>query len=202
MRTIGALIFPGFELLDLFGPMQMFGLLQKQFSIDLIAEQIGPVVSNQGISAHAEKTIHNSSDYDIIFVPGGVGTRREVNNPRLLEWIVKSSKCAEFTISVCTGSALLAKSGVLDNRKATTNKMAFSWVEEHGPNVNWIRQARWVHDGSFITSSGVSAGMDMTLSAIEIMHDKETAEKVAGWCEYDWHQDSNWDPFAKLNGLV
>ncbi|MCR9212397.1 MAG: DJ-1/PfpI family protein [Proteobacteria bacterium] len=202
MRRIGALIFPGFELLDLFGPMEMFGLLHKKFDIDLVAENVGPIPSNQRISAHADKPIDQSTDYDILFVPGGAGSRREVGNQKLLDWVSEASEKAEFTLSVCTGSAILAKAGVLDNRQATTNKAAFAWVAEQGPSVEWVKQARWVEDGPFFTSSGVSAGMDMTLGAIAAMHDLETAEKVATWCEYSWHQDSKWDPFAKIHGLV
>ncbi|MFT4961224.1 MAG: transcriptional regulator GlxA family with amidase domain [Paracoccaceae bacterium] len=202
MRRIGALIFPEFELLDVFGPMEMFGVLEQDYSLELVAEIAGPVASNQGLSAHATKTIDQGTDYDILFVPGGAGTRREVSNSKLLDWIGKASENAEFTLSVCTGSALLAKAGVLDNRRATTNKAAFAWVAEQGPNVDWVRQARWVEDGPFITSSGVSAGMDMALGAIATMHDIETAEKVAQWCEYSWHQDKTWDPFAAIHGLV
>lgn len=201
MRKIGALIFPGFELLDVFGPMEMFGMLNNDFSLELVAETDGPVPSNQGLSAEATKSIGQGADYDILFVPGGAGTRREVGNTRLLDWIAQASENAEYTLSVCTGSALLAKAGVLDNRRATTNKAAFSWVVEQGPNVKWVRKARWVEDGPFITSSGVSAGMDMALGAIALMHSRETAEKVAMFCEYDWHQDKNWDPFAAIHGL-
>jgi putative intracellular protease/amidase len=202
MRKIGALIFPGFELLDVFGPMEMFGLLKNDFSLELVAETKGPVASNQGLSAHATHTLDQNADYDILFVPGGAGTRGEVENPRLVDWIAKTSEKAEFTLSVCTGSALLAKAGVLDNRRATTNKAAFAWVVENGPNVDWVRQARWVEDGKYITSSGVSAGMDMALGAIAVMHDTETAEKVAQWSEYSWHQDKDRDPFAAIHGLV
>ncbi len=202
MRSIGALIFPGFELLDVFGPMEMFGLLDKKFSLEFVAENAGPIPSNQGLCAHAVKTIDQGSDYDILFVPGGAGTRREVGNARMLDWIARTSEKAEFTLSVCTGSALLAKAGVLDSRRATTNKAAFSWVKEQGPNVDWVRQARWVEDGPFITSSGVSAGMDMTLGAISVMYGVEAAEKVAKWCEYNWQRNREWDPFAKLHGLV
>ena len=202
MRTIGALIFPGFELLDVFGPMEMFGLLDKEFHIDLVAENAGPIPSSQRLAAHAVKTIDQSAGYDILFVPGGSGARREINNQKLLDWISQTSGNAEYTLSVCTGSALLAKAGVLDNRRATTNKAAFSWVAEQGPNVEWVQEARWIEDGPFFTSSGVSAGMDMALGAIAEIHDVETAEKVAAICEYSWHRDSKWDPFAKIHGLV
>jgi putative intracellular protease/amidase len=200
MRKIAALIFPDFELLDLFGPLEMFGMLGSDYALTLVAEAPGPVRSGQGPSAFADKTINDGADYDILFVPGGMGTRREVGNPVLLDWIARTSEQAEFTLSVCTGSALLAKAGALDGRRATTNKMAFDWVTAQGPNVRWVRQARWVEDGKFITSSGVSAGMDMALGAISLMHGDETAEKVARWSEYAWQKDRHFDPFAKLHG--
>jgi putative intracellular protease/amidase len=202
MRKIGVLIFPGFELLDVFGPLEMFGLLHKHFSLVLIAETAGPISSGQRVSAHADKALDESSDYDVLLVPGGAGTRKEITNLRMLDWIAKVSEKTELTLSVCTGSALLAKAGVLDGCRATTNKLAFNWVVEQGPKVDWARQARWVEDGKFMTSSGVSAGMDMALGAISVMHGRETAEKVATWSEYNWNKDRNWDPFAVIHGLV
>jgi len=200
MRRIGALIFPGFELLDLYGPLEMFGMLGSDYALTLVAETHGPVRSGQGPSAFADCTIRDGVDYEILFVPGGMGTRREVENLGLLDWIARTSEQAEFSLSVCTGSALLAKAGVLDGRRATTNKMAFAWVVEQGPDVHWVHQARWVEDGKFITSSGVSAGMDMALGAIAAMHGTEIAEKVAWWSEYVWQKDRDWDPFANFPG--
>lgn len=202
MRKVGALIFPGFELLDLFGPLEMLGLLKDDFELTLIAESLGAVESNQRVAASADITIDQDANFDVILVPGGAGTRREAENNAILDWISQASENAEYSLSVCTGSALLAKAGVLDGKHATTNKAAFSWVTEQGPLVEWVRQARWVEDGNFITSSGVSAGMDMTLGAIALMHGSETAEKVAVWSEYTWHRDKDDDPFSKIYGLV
>ncbi|GLO70073.1 ThiJ/PfpI family protein [Phaeobacter inhibens] len=202
MRRIGALIFPGFELLDVFGPMEMFGLLTGDFDLQLVSERTGPIASNQSLSAYPDSTIDTVTNYDILFVPGGAGTRREVTNEPLLQWISETAENAEYIISVCTGSALLAKAGVLDGYRATTNKAAFKWVSEQGPKVEWVKQARWVEDRNRITSSGVSAGMDMTLGAISLMHGTETAENVARWCEYTWHREKGHDPFAKIHGLV
>ncbi|MFK8036607.1 MAG: DJ-1/PfpI family protein [Hyphomicrobiales bacterium] len=178
MRTIGALIFPGFELLDLFGPLEMFGLLEKRYEIKLIANNIGPVKSNQGPSAFADMALNEVTDFDILFVPGGAGTRREVENEHLLAWLRQVAVNAEYVLSVCTGSALLARAGLLDGKRATTNKAAFGWAESQGPNVSWLKQARWVEDG------------------------KDMALKVANWAEYNWQQDPEHDPFAALNGLV
>ncbi|SPJ28042.1 DJ-1/PfpI family protein [Falsiruegeria mediterranea] len=202
MRKIAALIFPGFELLDVFGPMEMFGLLPEEYALELIAENRGPVASNQGLSAYATATTADGMNHDILFVPGGAGTRREVENASLVAWIDKASQHAEFTLSVCTGSALLARAGILDNRRATTNKAAFSWVASQGPGVDWVPRARWVEDGNILTSSGVSAGMDMALGAIQRMHGRDRALEVAKWCEYTWQEDRDHDPFAEVHGLV
>lgn len=202
MRRVGALIFSGFELLDLFGPLEMFGLLSDRFDLQLVAETLDPVTSNQQVRSQPDRTFSDAGGFDILLVPGGSGTRQEVSNTPLLEWIRTATTEAEYVLSVCTGSLLLAGAGVLDGRRATTNKAAFEKIAAQGPNVNWIREARWVEDGKFLTSSGVSAGMDMSLRAIAIMHGQETAEKVAVWSEYDWHQDPTWDPFAKIHGLV
>ncbi len=109
---------------------------------------------------------------------------------------------AEIVTSVCTGAALLAKAGLLDGRRATTNKRSFKWVADQGPKVAWVKEARWVDDGKFSTSSGVSAGIDMALSVIARIADAETAARIAVQMEYEWHRDAGWDPFARVHGLV
>jgi putative intracellular protease/amidase len=202
MRRIGALIFPGFELLDMFGPLQMFGLLKEEFEICMVAEVEGAVPSNQGPKALAEASYETQAKYDLVLVPGGQGTRREVDNPATLSWLKTVQSDAELMLSVCTGSALLAKTGLLDGLHATTNKAAFDWVAGQGQKVKWVKKARWVKDGAYFTSSGVSAGMDMSLAVLSHLLGKETAEQVAIWAEYEWHQDPDWDPFAAIHGLV
>lgn len=196
MRSIGVLLFPGFELLDVFGPLEMFGLLPEELSINLVAEQGGSVASHQGPKSVVDYTLSDSPQYDIILVPGGLGTRKEVNNPAICEWLCRQSQQAEYVASVCTGSALLASAGLLDDRKATTNKLVFEWVVSQGPRVMWQKKARWVEDGKFFTSSGVSAGIDMALALIRSLFGQDKAEQIATFAEYDWHRDADWDPFA------
>jgi len=202
MRIIGALIYPGFELLDLCGPMEMFGQLPQDFEIITVAESRGPVKSGQSLSVLADLATSEAQHYDILFVPGGPGTRREVNNDHLLNWIESIAAETEFVMSVCTGSALLARAGVLDGLRATSNKAVFKWVTGLGPNVHWEPVARWVEDGRVFTSSGVSAGMDMTLAALSRMHGQHKAEEVAMLSEYTWHRDPEVDPFAAIHGLA
>ena len=90
----------------------------------------------------------------------------------------------------------------IDGRRATTNKKDYTATIPYGPNVEWVPQARWVEDGKFFTSSGVSAGMDMSLAVMAKLFGQEAAEAIAVGTEYDWHKDPNWDPFAKRAGLV
>jgi transcriptional regulator GlxA family with amidase domain len=203
-KTVGALLFEGFELLDVFGPLEAWGMLAAggEWKIVTIAESAGAVLSAQGPHAVADFSLSQCPKLDVILVPGGMGTRRQVQNGVILEWLKRRSGEADLVTSVCTGAALLARAGLLDGRSATSNKLSFRWVVEQGPDVRWVRQARWVEDGRFVTSSGVSAGIDMTLSVIAKVTDLETAERIAVRMEYEWHRDPAWDPFAKIHGLV
>jgi len=202
MLKIGALIYPGFELLDLFGPMEMFGTMPEEFQLQLVAAEAGPVKSSGQLTAHADLALKDGHEFDVLFLPGGIGTRELIRDQEMLDWITKAGDAADHVLTVCTGSGIIAKAGLLDGHRATTNKMAFGWVEKMGPEVQWVKQARWVVDGKFRTSSGVSAGMDMALDFIADLHGREKAEEVAMWAEYEWHQDAARDPFAKLHGLV
>jgi transcriptional regulator GlxA family with amidase domain len=201
-RTVGVVLFPGFELLDVFGPLEAFGNLPGMFRVVLVAEQAGPVASAQGPRAVADHGFADCPHLDVILVPGGIGTRDEAENPTLLRWLGRRAAEAEVVTSVCTGAALLARDGVLDGRRATTNKAFFQWVADQGPKVEWVRAARWVEDGKFATSSGVSAGIDMALAVIARLVGREVSENVARAMEYEWHTDATWDPFAKAWGLV
>jgi len=200
--TLAGVLFEGFELLDLFGPLEMFGLLPEHFALCLAAENGGIVTSAQGPAAVADYRFDDSPQFDLLLVPGGRGTRREVDNPVLLEWLRAQAQGARYLTSVCTGSALLARAGLLDGLRATTNKAAFEWVASQGERVDWQRKARWVEDGRLFTSSGVSAGMDMSLAVIADLLGEECAQQVATWSEYDWHRDPGWDPFAAVYGLA
>lgn len=201
-RSIGVLLFPDFELLDVFGPLEMYGMAPETFGLCLVAEKAGPVASRQGPVSVAEYAFSDDRQYDVLLVPGGQGTRTQIENPVLLDWLSVQAAKAEYVTSVCTGSALLAKAGLLDGTRATTNKRAFGWVAAQREQVRWEKQARWVEDGRFFTSSGVSAGMDMTLALIARLMDQQTAEQFACWAEYEWHQDAGRDPFARIHGLV
>ncbi|MEM8841169.1 MAG: DJ-1/PfpI family protein [Pseudomonadota bacterium] len=198
MRTIATLIFPEFELLDVFGPLEMFGMFSEEFRLIMVAEELGPIASTQGPRSAVDALIAERPAADILLVPGGRGTRREVHNPAILVWLSAAAQEAEIVTSVCTGSLLLARAGLLDGRKATTNKRAFALGGQHGPGVDWQPNARWVEDGKFVTSSGVSAGIDMSLGVITRLLGPEAAADAARWAEYTPNTDPGDDPFAVL----
>ncbi len=198
-RTLGIVLFPGFELLDVFGPAEMFGVLRDHVRVVLVAEQPGPVASTQGPEAVAAYGFENCPDLELLLVPGGIGTRREVDNATLIDWVRTRAEQAEVAMTVCTGTAILARTGLLDGYRATSNKRAFDWVASVSDRVEWVRRARWVTDGKFATSSGVSAGMDMALAVIERLYGAEIARAVEIGTEYTRHIDPETDPFADLH---
>jgi transcriptional regulator GlxA family with amidase domain len=197
-RTVGMLLFPEFELLDVFGPLEAFGNLavREHYRVLTIAPDAGPIQSAQGPRAIADHGFTDCPHVDILLVPGGMGTRREVDNETTLAWLRDRAARAEIVGSICTGASLLARAGLLDGLRATTNKRAFDWVVSQGPRVEWVRKARWVESGKFVTSSGVSAGTDMALALIARTRDVTTAELVARIMEWTWNRDPDEDPFA------
>ena len=202
VKRLGVVLYPQFELLDVCGPVEMFGNLTGVIEVAMVAEKSGPVASAQGPSVLAEYSFADCPGLDLIMVPGGNGTLTELENPVLLDWLAARAAGAEVVMSVCSGSALLARAGVLDGRRATTNKMWFNALTPNRPNVHWVKEARWVEDGKFVTSSGVSAGIDMALAVIAKLRGEETSKTLAVATEYEWHRDADWDPFAKIHGLV
>lgn len=144
ITTLGVLLFPKFQLLDVFGPVDVFGLIPDKIKIVFIAQKHGLIKSAQGAEIIVDYDLTDVPQLDMLLVPGGIGTRNEVFNQQLLDWIKDIAGITKLVLSVCTGSALLARSGILDNHRATSNKLSFNWVMEQGPNVNWVKKARWI----------------------------------------------------------
>ena len=202
MRTLAALVFPGFQTLDFFGPMEMLGDFSHGIEIITVAKSADPVPSRHGQKIMVDRTLSEKADYDLLFIPGGDNALIEARDPALLQWIRDASGHAERVMAVCTGTVLLGMTGVLDGRKATTNKLDFNDTVHLAPNVDWVKAARWVEDGKFFTSSGVSAGMDMALAVVADLFGMQVAEDTARTSEYVWIKDPSHDPFAKSAGLI
>jgi putative intracellular protease/amidase len=205
LQRVAVALFEGFTVLDVYGPVQAFascrivqpdGKRRPLFEIFSMASQAGRVKAGEGPSSWADWSFDDAPDYDILLIPGGFGTRAAVEDKGFLERLTAASRRARVTTTVCTGSALLARTGLLDGRPATSNKIAWDWVTQQGPRVLWRRKARWVDDGNVLTSSGVSAGIDMALSLIARLHGREMALTSARNMEYVWREGADDDPFA------
>jgi len=195
--NVAILLFDNFETLDAFGPVEIFGRLTDHYQVSFYSLAGGLIGNTHGVSVMTESLTDLENGADIFLIPGGYGTREEVNNSLLIDRIRKISQLSKYVLAVCTGTSLLAKTGLLDGRKATSNKIAFDWVTTQGPNVTWVRKARWVVDGKYYTSSGVSAGMDMTLGFLEDIHGIEFARDVANTIEYNWQENKEEDSFCR-----
>ncbi|KAJ5478023.1 hypothetical protein N7530_003532 [Penicillium desertorum] len=211
LLRVGVVLFPGFQALDVFGPVDCINVLSWSHNVTLalISSTLEPETTKSPASANAigqsvvpTHTFATAPSLDLLLVPGGLGTRG--SNPATEEavsYIGNVYPQLGYLITVCTGSGLAARAGVLDGKRATTNKMA--WAETTGlaVNVDWVPRARWVVDGNIWSSSGVSAGIDVTLAWIEEVYGSEVAGKISNSIEYTRHEDPTHDPFAELHGL-
>ena len=195
-RQVGVLLFDGFELLDVFGPVELWSRLSDRYEVTFCAVEPGPVRSSQGAVVMATEDMDASAGHDIVLIPGGMGTRSLVDDRSFLTRLRGWTAPASIISAVCTGSALLAAAGLLEGYRATSNKRAFTWASSHGRDVRGGPRARWVHDRDRWTSSGVAAGMDMTAALIAHLEGKETAERVLREVELEVQTDPDRDPFA------
>ncbi|MGE0621219.1 MAG: DJ-1/PfpI family protein [Pseudomonadales bacterium] len=195
---LGVVLYEDFELLDAYGPLEMFGCLGKELEIVVIAERKGPVRASAGPETLAAYDFTDAPALDLLLLPGGVGTLPALENAALLGFLKARCPDTQITMSVCSGSAILAKAGLLDGLPATSNKMFFSLASTQSEKVDWREAARWVDAGRYVTSSGVSAGTDMALAVIARLFGRERAERIAAYTEYQWHRDADSDPFASL----
>jgi transcriptional regulator GlxA family with amidase domain len=190
-KNLAILIFDDVEVLDFCGPLEVFLIAGGQenlslFNVYTVAEKPDPIMTRNGLSVNPRYTISNCPQPGILLVPGGQGTRREINNPVLIDWIKECSQKAELILSVCTGALLLAKAGLLEGLTATTHHTAIELLKEVAPNTKIESTKRFVDNGKIILSAGISAGIDMSLYVVAKLLGKEQALKTAQYMEYDW----------------
>jgi len=133
--------------------------------------------------------------FDVLLVPGGFAARELVYEAEFIAVLGELARRHEYVIAVCTGSVLLAKTGLLDGMEATSNKLSWQWATSEALDVRWVRAARWCVSGKFYTSSGVSAGIDEALGFIADMHGPAEAQRIARAMEYVCNSDKNADLF-------
>ena len=188
MTTYGLLVFDGAEELDFTGPWEVFtasGMLRGDGdSAVLIAEQGGPVRCAKGMRILPDHTLADHPALDVLLVPGGMGTRREVTNTAVIDWIRAVSPTVAWTTSVCTGALLLHEAGPARGRRVATHHGFEDTLEARG-DVTVVRDARYVVDGSLVTSQGVSAGIDMALWLVGALHGRDHARQVRRYIQYE-----------------
>ncbi|GAA5066886.1 transcriptional regulator GlxA family with amidase domain [Thermocatellispora tengchongensis] len=191
MTTYGLLLFDGAEELDFTGPWEVFTVSamvrQKTGASDravLIAERPDPVRCAKGMRVLPDHTLADHPPLDVVLVPGGVGTRREVDNPVVIEWLAKTAAAAQWVTSVCTGALLLHQAGPARGRRVATHYSFEDTLEARG-EVTVVRDARYVVDGSLVTSQGVSAGIDMALWLVGRLHGRDHARAVRRYIQYE-----------------
>ena len=196
MIPFNIVLFDQFETLDAFGPAELIGCAPGLYQLGYYSINGGMVESNQALRVETLPFVQMDTA-GALLIPGGIGTRALVDDDTFISAIKNIAKKASFVLSVCTGAAILGKAGLLDGKRATTNKLAFDWVKQYGPKTNWIERARWVVDESYYTSSGVSAGMDMVLGFVEDRNGRGIALEICRDAEYVWNSDKDNDPFAE-----
>lgn len=190
-RNVAILIFDDVELLDFCGPYEVFSVTGRKmtpppFHVYTVAERLDPVLVRNGLSVNPHYILAAFPSPDVLVVPGGYGVRREMLNESLLDWIQKQAHSAELVLSVCTGSLLLARSGLLKDRAATTHHSALAELRAAAPEVVIRDTERFVDTGQIITSAGISAGIDASLYTVARLLGKHEAEETARHMEYDW----------------
>lgn len=199
--SIGLLLFDGVEVLDFCGPFEVFSVTklssttqsgpnrdgEKAFQITCLGEK--PCISaTNGLSVNVDKLISEAPPFDILILPGGQGTRREIHNEKLIEWVKERANSTPLVLSVCTGALLLAKAGLLDGLKVTTHQGALTLLSELAPKSIIQGQERYIDNGKFILSAGISAGIDMSFHVVKKLLGPDTARATARHMEYDWNE--------------
>lgn len=192
-RNVAILIFEQVEPLDFAGPFEVFiaGSNRGQdFKVYTVAENDSSIKTLGGLSINPAYTIANCPKPDILVIPGGWGSRKEMNNETITSWIREASNDVEIILSVCTGALILAKAKLLDGLKVTTNRLAINELRNVVPTSTEIfEEARYVDNGKIVLSAGVSAGMDAALYVVEKILGEDRAIKAANIMEYDWKRD-------------
>ena len=199
-KRVGIVLFNDIEVLDFCGPFEVFSATRldekrrreepSPFEVFLVAETLSAVTTTGGMQVTPRYSFENCPRLDVLVVPGGWGTRRELKNKSLLEWLRTRDLEVETLTSVCTGSMLLGFAGLLNGLHATTHWGALDWMRDSFPQVTVEYEKHVVEDGRVFTSAGISAGIDMALKVVVRYYGEEVARATAAHMEYRF-PDSN-----------
>jgi transcriptional regulator GlxA family with amidase domain len=195
-KRVGIVVFEDIEVLDFCGPFEVFAATRldeakrreepSPFEVWLVAEKNATVVTSGGMKVIPHHTFETCPRLDILVVPGGWGTRRELDNPAMLDWLRLRASEVETLTSVCTGAMLLGAAGLLDGRRATTHWRSLDWMRESFPAVTVEYHQHVVEDGSVLTSAGIAAGIDLALKVVARSCGEAVARATARHLEYPY----------------
>ena len=195
-RNIAIMIFDNVEVLDFAGPYEVFNVTAElnqpaPFNVYTVAETAAPVRTRGKMSVNPNYSIYGMPPADILLIPGGYGTRALLRKPHMIEWLKAQSEKVELLLSVCTGSLVLAKAGLLDGREATTHHGNFLELEQLAPTCKVVKDKRYLGSGKIIMSGGVSAGIDMSLHVVQKLLGNEALVKTLTEMEYPWTPETS-----------
>ncbi len=194
-RNLAILIFDDVEVLDFAAPFEVFAVTSElnnyePFNVFLVAKSQRTYKAVNGLQVVPNYEISNCPNPDILVVPGGVGTRTQMNDQKLINWIQKVSEQAELVMSICTGARLLAKAGLLDSLEITTHHEAYDELRQLVPTATVNERKRYIDQDKILTTGGISAGIDGSLYVVDKLLGQEIARKTAIYMEYDWQLET------------
>jgi transcriptional regulator GlxA family with amidase domain len=193
-RNIAILLFETVEVLDFAGPLEVFASVNTvleanpPFNVYTVAETAGPIRAANPLTIVPDYTIDTCPPPDILIIPGGSGSRKAAKSERLIAWVKAQDQRTEFTLSVCTGTRVLAAAGILDELQATTHFGSLDELAANNPTITVLRDVRYVDNGRVVTSAGVSAGIDMAFHMVQRLLGEDVARQTARYIEYDYWQ--------------
>lgn len=197
-KKLGIVVFPGVQVIDFTGPYEVLKgahsgqrLLFDVVTVGVTGDEFRAGQANSGIRMRADHTIDDCPKLDILVVPGG-GIGPVSDDPKAMEWVIKTAQDAECVMSVCNGAFILAKAGLLKNQKATTFYWFLDDLAEAEPTCTVVHDQRFVDNGRIITTAGLSSGIDGALHLIERYGSRYDAEQKALGLEYHWQPELNW----------
>lgn len=193
-KHVGIVLFNDVEVLDFCGPFEVFSATRlneekrrdepSPFEVSLVSENLSHITTTGGMKVMPHYSFENCPSIDILVVPGGWGTRKELDNPVMLEWLRQRAAEVETLTSVCTGSMLLGFAGLLNGLHATTHWRSLDWMRDSFPEVIVVYDQHVVADGRVFTSAGISAGIDMALKVVDRYYGEDIAQATAAHMEY------------------
>lgn len=188
--NVGILIFDEAEVLDFAGPFEVFAVCSELknhtlFNVFTIAKTITPIFAVNGFSVNPAYSFSNSPQIDILIIPGGVGTRKQMVDKETLNWIKEHHKTSIYTMSICSGARLLGALGLLDNKAYCTHREVYEDMKEIVPSGIANPDKRFVQSGKIFTSGGISAGIDLSFRIVELLHGRIVTEETAYYMEYE-----------------